>query len=89
MINTPELDKMVKIQEKSQTIGEFLSFMESEKHYMLCKRSGEFNEFSPVRRLKEDLIAEFFNIDLKKVEQEKRSLLKEVQENEKQRTSNS
>ena len=64
-MKTPELNKMKKVQKDSQLIGEFLEWLQNEHHVLLPK-----NE--------EDLLAQFFEIDLKKVEKEKREILKDL-----------
>lgn len=59
-----ELDKMKKAHKESQSIGEFLEWM-MEYHEDL------FPDFLNV----EEILAEYFDIDLEKVEKEKRALI--------------
>ena len=81
-----ELDKLQKIQPKSQTIGEFLDWLNYTKKYAICAwveiTKGEWEiipeGYYPVRTQVEDLLAEYFNIDLKKVEQEKQKMLDDL-----------
>jgi hypothetical protein len=83
MTNTPELDKMVAVKTKSQAIGEFLEWMQYEKHYVICNCDENTTcEYYPIRTSTENLLAEFFEIDLKKAELEKRELLKQIQSNQ-------
>jgi hypothetical protein len=78
-MNTPELDKMEAVQEQSQTIGEFLEWLNG-KGISLCKlgtADWEQNFHFPIHDSTEKLLAEYFDIDLNKVEQEKQVLLAE------------
>ena len=92
----PECDKMKSVQPRSQLIGEFLEWLNQEKGVTLAKlhehNADCFNEdgerdcgmctqsFYPIRYTIENLLAEFFEIDLEKVEREKRAMLKELRE---------
>lgn len=74
-IPTPELDKMMKVQKESQIIGEFLDSC----GYMLCRASGkDWHPFEPVPKTIEQVLADYFGIDLKKVEEERRSILRAI-----------
>ena len=93
MDDMPECEKLKAIQDKSQIIGEFLEWLGVEKRYFLAKesertvntseslsgKSYQVTEITPIRDSREHLLAEFFNIDLTVVEQEKRALLKSLQ----------
>lgn len=70
---TPTLDKMLAIKEKSQVIGEFLEWL-SCQNYTLAKWN-DVDKLYPVRSSIEKLLAEYFNIDLKSAEEEKRKIL--------------
>jgi hypothetical protein len=76
----PECEKMVAIKDKSQAIGEFLEWLQNIKEMTICQLiDGEDEmEYSPTYLNTEKLLAEFFNIDLDKVEEEKRQMLKEL-----------
>lgn len=89
MIPTPECDKMAEVREKSQAIGEFLEWLRSEKGVRLGKRfdytaeglSGndvDYSEFMPYSYSTNRLLAEHFGIDMNKVEQEKRAILRDL-----------
>jgi hypothetical protein len=102
---TPELDKLKKVQETSQRIGEFLEWLQSVKHYVIAEwnhsdedesdwiktpREADADEqLQPVTLGSygiEGLLAEYFNIDLKKVEQEKEAILTRFREKTKEQT---
>ena len=68
----PECEKMAKVQSESQAIGAFLDWLGSEKSVYLA---GSEDMDVPFNYQKEELLAEFFEIDLKKVEREKRHML--------------
>ena len=76
----PECEKMRKVKDQSQVIGEFLDWLHGEKNILFAEQRGEppFDRILPVLFNTEELLAEFFNIDLKKVEQEKRAMLDEI-----------
>jgi hypothetical protein len=73
---TPECDKMLAIAEQSQRIGEFLDWLPT-IGVRLCDRNGDFY---PQGLSTQSLLALFFEIDLNKVEQEKRALLEWMRE---------
>lgn len=62
-IATPECDKIQKVRKESHAIGEFLEWYRSQKQSI--KRQGI-----------ETVLARYFEIDLAKVEQERRAILK-------------
>ncbi len=64
-MKTPECDKLYKVKDESQTIGEFLDWLQEEHEIFL--------PFSIT-----DLLAEYFEIDLKEVERERRAILDEL-----------
>ena len=99
----PECEKMAAIQEKSQTIGEFLEWLQSGEVFQnlplkrpiflaaydveIHDRHGEVlpedewelgDEIVRYSYNTERLLAEFFGIDLDKVEQEKQAMLEEL-----------
>lgn len=81
----PECDKARKIAHFSQKIGEFLDWLEIDKRICLMEDRGPGDEdgFRYYHTLysKERLLAEFFDIDLDKWEEEKRAILKKLQSN--------
>lgn len=112
-IKTPTLDKMLKNKEASQTIGEFLEWVFSEKKLSLMYHEPESIEYydkdfeheceamsTPEARAHrfnntekwgyrggwmrhndniEQMLADYFGIDLKEAEKEKREILKSLQ----------
>jgi len=90
-ILTPELDKLRAIQDKSQTMGEFLDSLSNQGLY-LCEKApdsygmrtvdemgDEWDSYIPTMIPVEKLLAGFFGIDLQKVEDEKRAILASIQ----------
>lgn len=89
-VDTPECEKMQAVKGESQAIGEFLDWMTSSKGYVIAEypkalkvlhhhalQTQVGDELLPIHTRIEELLAEYFNIDLKKVEKEKRALLEE------------
>jgi len=85
MIEMPECERLKAVQEQSQIIGEFLEWLGDEKGYFICTY-GDNAEFPQLPFLisdsRERLLAEFFGIDLDKVEKEKRALLEELRKSD-------
>lgn len=76
MPKTPECDKMKAVKPKSQAIGEFLEWLADEKGYAICENTrGAREDWVPIRFNIEEILAEFFEIDLEKVEKERRAIL--------------
>jgi hypothetical protein len=69
----PEHEKLHAVVDKSQAIGEFLEWAAEEHGYRLCYLEGEryWSVGTPVQRL----LAEFFDIDEAKLEEEKDAML--------------
>jgi len=77
MTEYPEHEKLKKISDKSQAIGEFVDWLRYEKNIQLAQwRNG--TDMMPARALIRDLLAEFFDIDQDKIEEEKRAMLDEI-----------
>jgi hypothetical protein len=91
-VETPELERLSEVSERSNAIGQFLDWLREEKGYHVMRWSvkrdwadydegdpegDEESELGGVRVLEstEKLLAEFFDIDLEKVERERRALL--------------
>lgn len=84
-VKTPECDKAVKIRNKSQSIGEFIEWLRDEKKVILASKmpiedfeDEEIETLAPAYYNLDSLLAEFFGIDLNKIEKEKRELLEAV-----------
>jgi hypothetical protein len=77
----PEHEKLEIIQAQSQVIGEFLEWLTGTRelilaHYPILESNGKASAHlfpAPIKQAK--LIAEFFGIDLTKLEKEKRAML--------------
>lgn len=91
-IKTPELDKQLAIVKsgKAGAVQEFIDWLHEEKQYVLARYVPEDERFDgdgifgeqPVAILvqPEDLMAEFFGIDRRKIEKERRALLDALRE---------
>lgn len=79
-MKTPELDKQVRLHDKTQLIGEFLEWLMS--NYTVCSLVDGLTEdrYAPTGKNIDKIIAEFFNIDLVKCEKERRNYLAYLQE---------
>lgn len=76
----PEHDKLSAISEESQAIG---TFIESERHpYVLAEwvtfEGRTTPTLVPVSRSIQQVLADYFGIDLNKIEAEKRQMLSEI-----------
>ncbi|RLC85436.1 MAG: hypothetical protein DRJ03_11670 [Chloroflexi bacterium] len=76
VIATPECDKLLAVQSASQSIGMFVKWIREHKKFILADYLGDpeacggyelFPDHTPV----EELLAEYFDIDLDKVERER------------------
>lgn len=77
-MNYPECEKMAAVEDKSQVIGEFLEWAKETQDFHLCIYSGYGKEYIPIGITVERLLAKFFDIDIDKVEKEKRQILEEI-----------
>lgn len=99
-IPTPEIDKMHAVKAASQAIGEFLEWLQERRielaQYHEHSESCEDEEGDTVCGLNPDrlysfhyqtekLLAEYFEIDLRKVEDEKQALLDQLRASQPQR----
>lgn len=90
-IKTPTLDRMMEVKDQSQEIGSFLDWLSSEKKITLCEDRGQTcmmyhgkaTYHSPIMTSFEELLAEYFEIDLKEADKEKRGLLASLRNREK------
>ena len=83
MSDYPEHQKLAKISDKSQAIGEFLEWLGRE--YVICTWGSVDDAFDregyrPARKSIEELLAEFFEIDRAVIETEKRAMLAALRE---------
>ena len=76
---------MLAVTDDSHKLGEFLDWLREDQHIELCKLNDydlsdkpQRSEYFPVRFPLEQLLAYYFKIDLKKVEQERRAILAQL-----------
>lgn len=75
----PECAKMAAVKDKSQVIGEFIEWMRDTQEFEICLSHSNYSgKYIPISITIEILLAKFFNIDLKKVENERRQMLDEM-----------
>lgn len=72
----PEHDKVKTIQHLSQSIYDFLVWAEERHKWELGEYGRE--KMCPVYVSKQDILAEYFEIDLKRLEDEKRQMLDKI-----------
>ena len=72
----PECEKLRAIQPKSQIVGEFLD----DCGFTLCEWNDTACEWQPIRLTMEQLLARAYDIDLDKVEEERRRIIAEIRE---------
>jgi len=77
----PEHEKLDKVKEKSQWLGEFIDWAQHEEGLHLCKwyveseENHDFDRWQPSHIGIQRLLAMFLNIDLIKLEKEKMQML--------------
>ena len=76
----PEHEKLQKVQGNSQAIGEFIDWLRYEKHIYLAESSGPNGGLYHQHVSDQDLLAEFYRIDRKALEEEKRAMLRTIRE---------
>jgi hypothetical protein len=80
-MDTPELDKMLRVKDESQAIGEFIEWLGANGMWIgRWSEDGVTREQfgDPVSTSIEQLLADFYGIDLVKAEQERRAILAEI-----------
>ena len=80
-MKTPTLDKMKEVQAESQAIGNFLEWLSTNGMWVgkYLKYDGLRDaQGSPVRESTEQLLARYFDIDLRAAECEKQTILDEL-----------
>jgi len=73
----PEHDKLRAVSNKSQSIGEFLDWARNEHGWELC-RMEPYGDYTPIYKSINDILAEYFEIDRTKLDDEKRAMLEEL-----------
>jgi hypothetical protein len=82
----PEHYKLLLARERIQDAAEFMEWLRVEKQLRFGKWATPY-KLEPVNPNIGDLLAEFFDIDLKKIEQEDREMLGSMRENYKGETT--
>lgn len=77
-MKTPELDKMKKVSEDSQKIGEFLDWLKGKYEIARWGDISGVDRLFPINENTEQLLADYFNIDLIKCEKERREILENI-----------
>ena len=82
-MNCPECEKMAAVQEKSRELTNFVDWLRDDQGYAICEEKTYDDTYPkeqwyPLRKSFEQLFADYFGIDLKKVEEERRALLEEI-----------
>jgi len=73
---TSECDKLLAVSKNSQIIGEFLDWLQNNDVVLSKWDVGKYEDtLYPIRQSIESLLAEYFEVDLNKVEKERRALL--------------
>jgi ribosomal protein S27AE len=75
----PECEKLSNVADESNRIGNFLDWL-SEKDIRLCSYEEDAEMYFPMSSGVENLLAEYFEIDLNKVEKERMALLEWLRE---------
>ena len=90
----PECEKLLKVKTESHAIGNFLEWLEQNGMQVAEWQDGEGNEYNddrtanidyvpegwfPTKKSIETLLAAHFDIDMKKVEDERREMLEDYQ----------
>lgn len=76
MAEYPEHDKLHAIQEESQAIGNFLD----NGPYTLCVYDDFQRRFRPVDKSIQQVLADWYDIDLNRLEEEKQAMLEAMRE---------
>lgn len=79
MSDYPEHEKIKALDGLNDRIGEFLDWLRAERGIVLAEYGRHDQLWASTVRT-EDLLAEFFNVDLKELEEEKRRMLDEIRE---------
>ena len=75
----PEHEKLRAVQSESQSIGEFIEWLKWNKKIVFAKwdEKTDLDILRVVSLPTNDILAEYFEIDLNKLEQEKQAMLEE------------
>jgi len=73
----PEHEKLKAASNQSNSVGAFLDWLQNDKEYQLCELVHD--NYEPVYRNINNLLAEYFEIDEIKLEKEKQQMIEECQ----------
>jgi hypothetical protein len=76
----PEHEKLAEVSERSQAIGEFLDLALPSMGIHLCEADEETGRYWPTHRPIQSMLAEWFEIDQKKLDAEKEAMLEAMRE---------
>ena len=82
----PECEKLSAVAQKSNEIGDFMDWIIDNTEFRICENEG-YEYYSSSHLQRERLIAQYFEIDLDKVEKERFELLKWLQEQHKENSN--
>lgn len=74
----PECEKAALIRDKSQVCGEFLEWLQGEGFVIAKWQRGQQDTLRAASLNMEKTLADFFGIDLDKIETEKRAMLEDM-----------
>lgn len=78
MSGYPEHEKLRKVADLSQKIGEFLDFGLAKQGLVLCEAQDHWSDetqFYPTHKTVQSILADYFEIDQKKIDAEKEQML--------------
>lgn len=81
LVPVPEHDKLRKVATESQSCGAFLDWLTGERGLILCEMcemESENDRFYPAQVRIQSLLAEYFEIDERKLEDEKLAMLEAI-----------
>lgn len=89
-VSTPQLDKMLEVNPQSQVIGEFLEWLRNKKKYAICflyadriDDEEDTLSFEPIEQPIEQLLAEYYGVDLNEAEKERTLILQSIRKDNK------
>jgi hypothetical protein len=78
MSEYPEHDKLNRVKNQTQTIGEFLEWL-GEQEYEICG-TDKYDRYMPTPLTDQQLLAKYVGVDENKLELEKRKMLMKLRE---------
>jgi len=75
-----EHERLHAVKEQSQRLGEFLDWL-GENGYFVCEFAENYGEYAPTSTRIEQILADYFDVDLDAIEREKREMIAELRGN--------